>query len=161
MIRQLALLLALAGSLNLGGVSGPAAPAEGPAVSGESAWEAPAGADWGITMSLRDVTAAGATLVIVQDGGTATGQLQTGSDYRILTLEDGAWKELPVLVDNAAWTAEAYGIRPGATLEQTLHWEGLYGVLPAGHYGICKSVQDFRGPGDYDEAVFWVEFTLS
>ena len=35
-----------------------------------------------------------------------------------------------------------------------------YDKLPAGTYRICKDFMDFRGAGDYDEALFYAEFEI-
>ena len=40
--------------------------------------------DWGITLSVKDVTDSGLTLVCTQSGGELTGELQTGSDYKLI-----------------------------------------------------------------------------
>ena len=112
---------------------------------------------WGVTLSLRNITESGATVVFTQSGGNPTGELMTGSYYRLeYANEDLAF----VIDDEIAWTAEAYMIPMGGELEMEVKWEWLYGKLPAGTYKIYKSVMDFRGPGDYDNKEYYAEFTV-
>ncbi|MBQ3028731.1 MAG: hypothetical protein IJD26_06590, partial [Lachnospiraceae bacterium] len=47
--------------------------------------------DWGLTLSVKDVTPSGCTLVCTQSGGSPTGELQTGTDYNLIVLRDGVW----------------------------------------------------------------------
>ena len=42
--------------------------------------------DWGLSLSVKDVSATGLTLVVAQSGGEPTGTLETGEPYRIITL---------------------------------------------------------------------------
>lgn len=113
--------------------------------------------EWGITLSIGGVTATGGTLVFTQSGGNPTGELDTGSYYRIESVDNG---DLALLIDNVAWTSEAYVIPKGGKLEMPVDWSWLYGELPEGTYRIYKPVSDFRGPGDYDNKVYFAEFTI-
>lgn len=48
--------------------------------------------DWGIALSVKDVTPTGMTLVCSQSGGEITGELQCGSDYSLLVNCNSVWK---------------------------------------------------------------------
>ena len=117
--------------------------------------------DWGITLTAKNVTSKGMTLVCSQSGGEITGELECGSDYSLLVNTNGVWNAVPYLVDEVAWTAEAYGLPLDGSIEFELKWERLYGELPAGTYRIVKGFMDFRGPGDYDSATFHTEFEIT
>lgn len=117
--------------------------------------------DWGITLTAKNVTSKGMTLVCSQSGGEITGELECGSDYSLLVNTNGAWNAVPYLVDEVAWTAEAYYLPLDGSIEFELKWERLYGELPAGTYRIVKGFMDFRGPGDYDSATFHTEFEIT
>ena len=117
--------------------------------------------DWGITLTAKNVTSKGMTLVCSQSGGEITGELECGSDYSLLVNTNGVWNAVPYLVDEVAWTAEAYGLPLDGSIEFELKWERLYGELPAGTYRIVKGFMDFRGPGDYDSATFHTEFKIT
>ena len=113
--------------------------------------------DWGITLSVKNVTATGATVVFTQSGGNPTGELNTGSYYRL----ESADGELAYIVEgDVAWTSEAYIIPKDGKIEMQVNWQWLYGTLEPGTYKIFKGVSDFRGPGDYDDKVYSAEFTV-
>lgn len=121
----------------------------------------PEKADWGITLSVKDVTPTGMTLVCSQSGGEITGELECGSDYSLLVNSNGVWNAVPYLVDEVAWTAEAYDIPLDDSIEFELKWERLYGELPAGTYRVVKGFMDFRGTGDYDTGTYYTEFEIT
>lgn len=113
--------------------------------------------EWGITLSVKDVTATGATIVFSQSGGNPTGELDTGSYYR---LEHENENMAFIVEGEVVWTAEAYMIRKDGKTEMKVNWEWLYGTLEPGTYRIVKQVMDFRGPGDFDEKEYSAEFTI-
>ena len=118
--------------------------------------------DWGITMSAKDVTSAGMTLVIDQKGGNVTGELEYGSEYHIeiQSDENGMWERLPYVTDEVAWTLDASIVDLGAHIEEQINWTYIYGYLPAGHYRLVKEFMDFRKTGDYDQCDFYMEFDV-
>ena len=121
----------------------------------------PEKADWGITLSVKDVTSTGMTLVCSQSGGEITGELECGSDYSLLVNSNGVWNAVPYLVDEVAWTSEAYCIPMNDSIEFELKWERLYGELPAGTYRVVKGFMDFRDGGDYDTETYHTEFEIT
>lgn len=121
----------------------------------------PEKADWGITLSVKDVTPTGMTLVCSQSGGEITGDLECGSDYSLLVNSNGVWNAVPYLVNEVAWTSEAYCIPMNDSIEFELKWERLYGELPAGTYRVVKGFMDFRGTGDYDTETYHTEFEIT
>ncbi len=121
----------------------------------------PEKADWGITLSVKDVTPTGMTLVCSQSGGEITGELECGSDYSLLVNSNGVWNAVPYLVNEVAWTSEAYCIPMNDSIEFELKWERLYGELPAGTYRVVKGFMDFRGTGDYDTETYHTEFEIT
>lgn len=116
--------------------------------------------DWGLTLSVKDVTPTGLTLVCTQKGGNLTGELQCGTDYHLIVLEDGTWKDVPTVIEEYAWNSLAYWISEGKDTEFDYSWEWLYGALPVGTYRLTKGFTDFRGTGDCDTAKYWVEFEI-
>ncbi len=116
--------------------------------------------DWGLTLSVKDVTPTGLTLVCSRRGGNPTGELECGTDYHLIVLEDGMWKDVPTVIEEYGWNSLAYWIPEGQDTEFTYSWEWLYGKLPAGTYRLTKGFMDFRETGDYDTAVYWVEFEI-
>lgn len=120
-----------------------------------------------LELSLKKVSATGATLVFNQyDKEAPTGELEFGADYTIERLESGEWEELPGPVEgseseNYVFIDVAYLIEPEAKREQEVDWEWLHGPLPPGEYRIKKTVHDFRGTGDFDEYTLYARFVLN
>ena len=115
--------------------------------------------NWGLTLSVKDVTESGLTLVCTQSGGELTGELQTGSDYKLIVLKE-AWEDVPTIIEDYGWTAEAYMIAKDDVTEFEIKWEWLYGKLPAGTYRLVKGYTDFRESGDYNNFAYWTEFEI-
>lgn len=123
------------------------------------------GADmnWGITLTAENVSPAKLTVVCTQSGGSPTGtELSTGSPFWLETLNDGNWEELEVLPQKyeLAWTAEAWIIPFNGSVKWDIGWNSFYGELEPGKYRIAKEIMDFRGTGDYDQAVFYAGFEI-
>lgn len=116
--------------------------------------------DWGLTLSVKDVSSVGLTLVCNKNGGNPTGELNCGTDYRLIMLENGTWKDVPTVIEEYGWNSLAYHFPEGQDTEFDYNWEWLYGRLPAGTYRLTKGFMDFRGAGDYDTAMYWVEFEI-
>lgn len=117
---------------------------------------------WGITLSAENITSTSATIKCTQSGGNPTGELDTGSWYILenWTQENG-WMEMPYIINGEiAWTQEAWIILMNNTCEWEINWEWLYGTVPNGKYRIGKEITDFRATGDYDKAVYFVEFEI-
>ena len=115
--------------------------------------------NWGLTLSVKDVTESGLTLVCTQSGGELTGELQTGSDYKLIVLKE-AWEDIPTIIEDYGWTEEAYMIAKDDVTEFEYNWEWLYGKLPSGIYRMVKGFTQFRETGDYDDFTYWVEFEI-
>lgn len=115
----------------------------------------------GITLRAESVTPTGMILVCMQVGDGPTGELQTGSWFALQQKdEQGEWVDVPVLLEDVAFTDEAYMIYTNGATEWEVNWEYLYGELPAGEYRIAKKINDFRGTGDYDTYTYYAEFTI-
>lgn len=117
---------------------------------------------WGITLTVENVTPSGVTIKCTQSGGEPTGELNTGSWYSLETwTQENGWKEMPYVIDGEfAWTSEGWIIPMNDSCEWEVNWEWLYGQIPAGKYRIGKEIVDFRGPGDYDKAIYYAEFVV-
>ena len=115
--------------------------------------------NWGLTLSVKDVTESGLTLVCTQSGGELTGELQTGSDYKLIVLKE-AWEDVPTIIEDYGWDMIAYGVSKNDVTEFEYSWEWLYGKLPAGTYRMVKGFTEYRETGDYDNFTYWVEFEI-
>lgn len=120
--------------------------------------------DWGIELICDKVTAEGMTLRIRQRGGSFTGTLEYGEEYRI-ERKTGAGKDdyepVGYLKDGAVWNDIAYIIEPGKDRTVELDWRWLYGTLPAGDYRLAKEFDDRRAPGDRDVQTLYCRFSVT
>ncbi len=114
----------------------------------------------GLSLSAKDITPTGLTLLYTQRGSTPTGTLQTGTDYKLEQAADGAWQAVAPKIENYAWNSMAYLIEKDGETEQEINWEYLYGTLSPGMYRLTKEVMDLRGAGDFDTAELSVFFTI-
>lgn len=154
------LALSLAGCGSSDG-AGSSAPQKINSSSSESSSVQTAEDSWGLILSVKNVTPTGLTLVITQQGGSPTGTLQYGSEYTLEVEQDGAWQNIPDIVDgNFAWDGMAYLVTMDGETEQAVDWNWLFGPLSPGHYRLSKAFMDFRGTGDYDTQVYEVEFDI-
>lgn len=116
--------------------------------------------DWGLALSAHKVSVSGLTLVCTQSGGNLTGELETGSEYKLLVLKDGIWQDVPTVIETYAWTGIGYVVPKNDSVKYEIDWEWLYGKLPAGNYRITKEFWDFRETGDYDTFNYWADFEI-
>ena len=115
--------------------------------------------NWGLTLSVKNVTESGLTLVCTQSGGELTGELQTGSDYKLIVLKE-AWEDVPTIIEDYGWNMIAYMVAKNGVTEFEYDWEWVYGILSPGTYRMIKGFTQFREAGDYDDFVYWVEFEI-
>ena len=117
---------------------------------------------WGITLEAQNVTPSAMTIVCHQSGGENVSELYTGSFYVIQRLEEAGWVDVEYIPQeyDVIWTAEGWGIQKENTTTWGVNWEWLYGKLPAGEYRIGKEIMNFRGTGDYDKEIVYVDFTI-
>ena len=117
--------------------------------------------DWGLTLTAESVKRAGCTIRYTQSGGNPTGELQTGA-YFSVEVYDGEWKPATNLHtdEEIAWNSLAYLITMNGETELVEDWSFLHGPLLPGWYRIGKEIMDFRGPGDYDKAIFYAYFEI-
>lgn len=120
-------------------------------------WVSP---DWGVVLTVKDVTPTGLTLICTREGGNPTGEVDCGSDYFLSVKKGDAWEPVPTIIENYGWDAMAYWVEEGRDTVFDISWEWLYGKLPAGTYRLTKGFMDFRGTGDYDTGKYWVDFVI-
>ncbi len=129
---------------------------------GTSASDSDTTYDWGITMTAENVTPSGVDVRIEQSGGEVTGELNTGTYYIVERQENGKWLEVSQLpqVGEVTWLTVALMIQQDYHQTFPTDWGWLYGELPEGNYRIGKWITDFRGTGDYDDCMYYAEFTI-
>lgn len=112
----------------------------------------------GVTAKATDVTAAGMTLVLSQEGGHVSGTLLTGAAYWLEQYIDGEWVRLERRYE--VIKELAYELEPDSTAVLQIDWEGMYGVLESGIYRLGKQIDDLREAGEFDSYEVYVEFSI-
>lgn len=115
---------------------------------------------WGVTLTAKDVTAEGCTIVCTQSGGWGVVELFSGAPYVIEVKDGDEWVAYPAKSDELVWTQEAWNIELEGSVEWGTNWSQTYGKLPAGEYRVGKEVMNLRGAGDYFEVTYYAEFTV-
>ncbi|MBD5503912.1 MAG: hypothetical protein HDR09_09270 [Lachnospiraceae bacterium] len=113
----------------------------------------------GVTMEVTKCSDTSVTIKITNDTDK---DIECGSDFclKMWDEETGEWRELDEVIDNAAFTSEAYMIQKDSPYEKVIDFEWLYGKLEPGRYRIVKSITDFRGTGDYTDYTYMAEFSI-
>lgn len=118
---------------------------------------------FGVTLSVKDVTPTGLTLVCTQSGGSPTGTLQTAAAFRVDKNVYDHWVHQKTILaedEEYVWDTDVYEIPKDGACEIILDWSDLYGTLPAGSYRLAKGVSDLRDDGGADAFTYFVEFEI-
>ena len=119
-------------------------------------------ADWGLTLSVEDVTPTGLTLVMTQKGGTPPEGIIYGYFFWLEAWEDGRWQDVPQLpeAEEVAWTDPAFTLPLGTSTDEAFNWDWRYGELPPGTYRICRTFTDDQVSSHPEQGFYWAVFTL-
>jgi hypothetical protein len=118
--------------------------------------------EWGIALSVKDVSSTGLTLICSQHGGSPTGTILTGSNFAVLQEKNEQYEEVPCILpaEQVGWTGEAWDAEMNGVIAWEIQWEWPYGALEPGEYLLRKHFMNFRAAGDYDTATMTVLFTV-
>lgn len=118
--------------------------------------------NWGITMSVKDVSKNGLTLVISQSGGNIKGELQTGTPFLVEMWNGSFWQSYDTISEQPlVWNCLAYPIMADSEREFSCDWSYVYGELPEGKYRISKEISDFyHSATGYDTHSYYAEFEI-
>lgn len=118
--------------------------------------------NWGLTLSVKDVTPSGLTLVCTQSGGEITGELITGESYCLMKVKNKKGKYLPNVRGGYGFdfNAVACMIPLNTDTEFNVDWKQMYGELKPGTYRLVKEFTEYRENGNHNEADYWVEFVI-
>ena len=119
--------------------------------------------EWGLKLTAKDVTPTDCTVVFNQSGGNITGELTTGSYFRVEQYKNGEWNEIEWLPDteDVAFSSVGYILpEESESKEFKCSWENIYGKLSKGKYRIVKEVSDLRKTGDFDEKLYYAYFEI-
>lgn len=116
--------------------------------------------DWGIHMTLENVSSTGLTLTITRSGGIAAGSLETGADYYLERSEDGVFWEPVSTFEEPVWDMMSRLILEGENLVFNLDWSWLYGNLEPGQYRIYKTITLFGETGAKESQIYCEGFEI-
>lgn len=116
--------------------------------------------DWGLSLSVKDVTSSGLTLLCTRAPGESKGTVDTGIAFRVLTLKNGRWSAIPEILDSFAWPMSAYDIPQNQTTELEHKWEAIYGKLPPGKYRFLKDFSKKSKNVERQYFTYWVDFEI-
>lgn len=83
-----------------------------------------------------------------------------GENYELQHFVNGQWQSVPYIIDNWTFNAVGYEARKGSPAEITVNWEIFHGSMEPGNCRIIKTVNDFRGTGDYTTYYLAAEFEI-
>lgn len=101
-----------------------------------------------VMMSVTDVTPSGLTVHFRQYDKRDTEELTYGQSYTLQVQNGDSWENVPMIIDNGAFTDEGYILPNEGEAEMVTDWEWLYGKLSPGTYRITKTISDSRAVGN-------------
>ncbi len=118
--------------------------------------------NWGLSVSVKDVSPTGVTLVFSQSGGAIKGELQTGTPFGVEMWNGSFWEPYDSISgEPLAWNMLAYPIMADSEREIRCDWSYVYGELPPGKYRIYKDISDFyHSATGYDTHRYYAEFEI-
>ncbi len=88
-------------------------------------------------------------------------QLTYGAYYKLQREEDGAWVDVPYVIDDWGFEDIGYLLEANSSAEMRVDWEWLYGKLPEGLYMIIKYLNIDNNSGGYDTLSLSSAFEIS
>ena len=83
-----------------------------------------------------------------------------GEYFKLERKKNEKWVDVKPIIKNFAFNLIGYTLLGNETKEISIKWEWLYGELPPGEYRITKSINYFRGSGDFDKYFISAEFSI-
>ncbi|MCM1388200.1 MAG: hypothetical protein NC231_12800 [Bacillus sp. (in: Bacteria)] len=111
----------------------------------------------GVTMEASYATSRGIHLVFTNQTDE---EYVFGEDYELQAWQDGEWRKVDYIIDNAAFNAIGYSLPPDSTADWGVKWTYFHGVLPNGQYRITKTVNIGAGK-ELEVYRLAAEFTIS
>ncbi len=83
-----------------------------------------------------------------------------GDDYELQVWQDGEWRKVDYLIDNAAFNAIGYNLPENSPAGWSVKWTYFHGILPDGVYRITKTVTKGTGK-ELEKYRLAAEFTIA
>ena len=118
---------------------------------------------YGLTVTLKDVTAKGLTMVFTQKDVEYEGELETGDYFKVEVKDsEGNWAEVEqkITEGTGGWHQLAYLIKKNDATEFDIDWEWIYGELSPGEYRIVKLLNQYITPEKIEKAQYYGYFEI-
>ena len=122
--------------------------------------------EWGISLSVDNVTPTGLTLVCKQEDFIPTTtndnwEIRFNSPYVIQKYEYGSWQNVKIKAkEDVVWDIKEWVVENNAVSTMYIDWEWLYGELPAGEYRIQKEIENLKAPHDFSWKNIYARFVI-
>ncbi len=94
----------------------------------------------GVSMTIKEVMDTKAVVIITD---TSDRENIYGEEYRIDKKENDVWVALDTITnEDIVWNSIGYSVGDDRTLEFSIDWQDVYGVLESGEYRIVKSTSE-------------------
>ena len=83
-----------------------------------------------------------------------------GDDYELQVWQDGEWRKVDYLIDNAAFNDIGYMLAGNSSVGWGVKWTYFHGILPDGQYRITKTINKGTGK-ELEKYRLAAEFTIA
>ena len=116
--------------------------------------------EWGVSVSVRNVTPTSLTLTFHQNPDYDLGKLNYKTDYTIERYTDGTWEPLSSLVEESPYSV-TYKVSEPNGFATNINWERKYGPLSPGVYRIIKDISLYKTIDDVQTRTYMAEFAVT
>ena len=115
----------------------------------------------GVTMTLRDISNIGASIVIRREDEDAGTKVTYGDAYILQRQIDGEWQDAETIIEDYGFTMIGYTVSCGEEVSNYYKWDWLYGVLEPGEYRMVYDVfRKTEGAGSGQKYREYIRFQL-
>ena len=114
-----------------------------------------------LTVTLRDISNIGASIVIRREDEDAGTELTYGDAYILQRRIDGEWQDAETIIDDYGFTMIGHTVGCGEEVSNFYKWDWLYGVLEPGEYRMVYDVfRKTEGAGSAQKYREYIRFEL-
>lgn len=115
----------------------------------------------GVTMTLRDISNIGASIVIRREDEDAGTEVTYGDAYILQRGIDGEWQDVETIIEDYGFTMIGHTVGCGEEVSNYYKWDWLYGVLEPGEYRMVYDVfRKTEGAGSAQKYREYIRFQL-
>lgn len=115
----------------------------------------------GVTVTLRDISNIGASIVIRREDEDAGTEVTYGDAYILQRRIEGEWQDAETIIDDYGFTMIGHTVGCGEEVSNFYKWDWLYGVLEPGEYRMVYDVfRKTEGAGSAQKYREYIRFQL-